>query len=490
MPQAVIRTGLKPAERFGNGIRTLIIDTGRGNGGAIGVQYIANNQGTMQRVLIRSGDGRGPIGLDMAYTDEIGPCFISEVEVVGFEVGISTRYAYDSMTLEHITLTGQNKYGFYNDGQCVSIRGLVSTNAVPALYNTKGAGVVALVDANLRGGGRAASEPAVVNESVLFARNIRTAGYGLAIRSSGGAGRSEKGPLVTEFVSHPVRSLFPAPQRSLGLPVKETPRVPWDPLEDWANITAFGATPGDAADCTQAIQKAIDAGKPTVYFPNGSFKVDGIVEIRGKVRRLIGTQSHLSGKGRLKFVDGEAPVVVFERVSLGYSGIVVEHAAKRTLVISNTVMDAGYMNTGTGDLFVEDVCGGPWQITRQNVWARQINPENPVTKIVNDGGMLWILGLKTEREGTLIETRNGGKTEVIGGFCYATSKPKTTPMFVNHNSWLSVTIGEACFNNNPFTMLVSETRGSETKTLNRGQTPSRGPGSVIPLYVGYRMGAR
>jgi hypothetical protein len=42
--KAVIWTGAKPAQRFRNGIRSLTVDTGRSNPGAIGIQYIANNQ--------------------------------------------------------------------------------------------------------------------------------------------------------------------------------------------------------------------------------------------------------------------------------------------------------------------------------------------------------------------------------------------------------------------------------------------------------------
>ncbi len=161
----------------------------------------------------------------------------------------------------------------------------------------------------------------------------------------------------------------------------------------------------------------------------------------------------------------------------------IEHASSRTLVIRHCIIGR-YFNTGTGDLFVEDVCGGPWGIRNQRVWARQLNAEQPTTKIVNDGGQLWILGLKTERPGTLIKTRNGGETELLGGFCYATGGPKTEPMFIVDNAAATFVIGESCFNNNPFIELVKEKRGNEVRILKRGQAPTRTGGSVLPLFAG------
>ena len=66
-PLAMVWTGKAPAQRFRNGLRNLTIDTGKGNAGAIGAQFIANNQGTIDTVHIRCGE-TGPIGLDLAYT--------------------------------------------------------------------------------------------------------------------------------------------------------------------------------------------------------------------------------------------------------------------------------------------------------------------------------------------------------------------------------------------------------------------------------------
>lgn len=485
-PRSLIWTGKAPAQRFRNAIRNLTVDSGKNNPGAIAVQYIANNQGTLREVTIRSGDGRGVIGLDLGYTNEQGPCLIKNVTVTGFDTGISARHAVDSITFQNIVLEDQNKYGLHNDGQCLSIEGLTSTNAVPAVYNAGGTGLVTLIGGRLQGK-RGVQGAAIVNEAALYARDVRTPGYPEAIRSAGGTGKGVTGQTVMEFVSHETESLFPSPPRALRLPIKETPQVPWDDLKDWASPTHFGASPGDDKDDTEAIQKAIDSGKSTLYFPVGIYMVNGVVTVRGTIRRILGLESKLAGNGRFRFVDGAAPVVVFERFDLLYSKVRLEHATKRTLVLGSVTFGGGYeAPAGAGDLYLEDVCGAPWSFTRQNVWARQFNTEGRETKIVSDGGSLWILGYKTEATGTLIETRGGGRTEVLGGFSYSNSGNYTMPMFVSDNSSLSVTIGESNYNGTPWQILVRETRGSETRELKRDSVPRRGSASLLPLYSGHR----
>jgi hypothetical protein len=42
------------------------IDTGRGNPGAKALEYHSNNMGRLENVVIRSGDGTGVLGLDLA----------------------------------------------------------------------------------------------------------------------------------------------------------------------------------------------------------------------------------------------------------------------------------------------------------------------------------------------------------------------------------------------------------------------------------------
>ncbi len=480
MPKAVIWTGEAPAQRFRNGIRNLTVDTGTGNAGAIAIQFIANNQGAIRNVTMRSRDRQGLIGLDLSYTNEIGPLLVKNVKVDGFNIGIKTANRVNSQTFERLSLQNQKEYGLANYGQIISIRNLQSNNAVPAIYNKDG--IVTLIDASLTTNGRALQQPAIKNESTLFARNIKTSGYSLAIQNHRNSRQNAPGSVITEFV-YPQTSNS---AKSLNLPIEETPEVSWDDLSNWESPTHFGAVANDRNDDSPAIQAAIDSGKTTVYFPNGSYLINQTIYIRNNVKRIIGLEAAIVGQGIFRFENGNAPTVVIERLDGVGSGII--HGASRTLVLSSMGLGtsgnkARYSNVGNGKLFIEDVVGGPWEFKGQKVWARQINPENSGTHISNNAGNLWILGLKTEREGILVETKTGAKTEILGGFVYSTSKPKTTPMFVNENSDISLTIGECNFNGNFYLNLVDEIRNGVKTSLNRGTTPMRCNGSTIPLYA-------
>lgn len=480
-PKAMIWTGRKPAQRFRNAIRNLTIDAGD-NPGAIAAQFMANNQGCVRHLLIK---GNGPIGLDLGYTDEQGPCLIQHVEVRGFDTGIQTKHAVDSITLEHITLINQKKYGLWNNGQCVSLRKLKSQNTVPAVYNQGKVGVMALIDSTLSGTNKSSEYPAIINEAALFARNVKTQNYKGAIQNTGGNKKNVDEPVVEEFVSHKPISQFPSTGRSLHLKIKETPTVAWDDSADWVSPTHFGAKPNDKKDDTAAIQKAIDAGKPTVYLPNGRYLMNETVYLRGEVKRFIGCEARIGGEGDLVVQDTKSPVVIVERIQKDYGpGFGIVHQSDSTLILSSCIVGHTRVK-GNGDLFIEDICGGPFELHGQNAWARQLNTERPTTKVLNNGGRLWILGLKTERGGTLVATQNGGKSEIIGGFAYATSKTKVEPMFLIENAAASITLGESCFNGNPFTKLVKEARGGKTKILKKGEAPGRTGGSMLPLYVGW-----
>jgi hypothetical protein len=491
-PKAVIYGGAHgSADYFGNSVRNLTVDVGTGNPGAIGIQFFANNSGSVREVNITSRDRQGVSGLDLGYNDQNGPLFVKNLYVNGFQYGVKTGNLVNSQTFENIQLSNQTVTGFYNGGQVVSIRNLLSKNSVTAVFN---AGAMTLVDAVILG--TSGGEAGVKNTAVLFARSLLSLGYRSAIGNSGGNKQNAAGPFVDEFVSQAPISQFPSSLKSLKLQVKETPNVAWAPITDWANVVNFGADPTGSNDSTIAIQAAIDSGKSTVYLPLGSYKISATILVRNNVKRIIGTQSYVdvpnSVNPGFKVVDGDgfAPVVVFERIDSGYATTpTLENASGRTLVIKDGVNVSGNM-TGSGDVFIENVTSNPfssWTFGKQNVWARQLNPENEGTKITNNGGNLWILGLKTERGGTLIDTRSSGKTELLGGLSYTTTNPFDRPMFSSENSSVSITLTEVSFAGTPFRNIFRETRGVETKTLAAGQPLPNwiGGGTAIPLYVGY-----
>ena len=66
-----------------NSLMNLTVDTGKGNPGAVGVDYLASNEGSLRSILVRSGDGAGVMGIDMTKPWP-GPCLLADVTVQGF----------------------------------------------------------------------------------------------------------------------------------------------------------------------------------------------------------------------------------------------------------------------------------------------------------------------------------------------------------------------------------------------------------------------
>jgi len=401
----------------------------------------------------------------------------------------------NGQVFEHITLRGQTEVGFANEGQSISIRGFTSDNAVPALSTY---GTLCLLDAKFTGTGDAAKKPAIVNYNGgrIFLRDVKTTGYaralgdvshtpdsGAAYRITGADKPGSLGPDIAEYCSHPATSPFPSPPTSLRLPVKETPEVPRDDPKTWANVDDFGADPTGKADSAAAIQKAMDSGATTVLLP-GSYNLRSTVTIRGKVRRVVGLGGMINyGKGLrpdFRLADGESPVVLIEHFANIHGGL--EVATRRTLVL-RSVQDCDLTSTPAAEgaeWFFEDVVTHQLHLKKQKLWARQLNIENEGTHLTNDGGDLWILGYKTERGGTLLDTRGGGRSEVLGGFSYTTTAGKLAPMFVNTDSSVWAFFSEVCYNGDPFAVRILETRGAATKTVSKDE------GHSAP-YSGYSI---
>ncbi|MEO8271877.1 MAG: hypothetical protein ABI557_19295, partial [Aureliella sp.] len=384
---------------------------------------------------------------------------------------------------EHIMLRGQTEVGFVNAGQSVSIRGVTSDNPVPAILTY---GTLCLVDAKLNGTGDSARKPAIINFNGgrMLLRDVSTLGYSRAVgdvshtpdsdsayRITGADKPGTEGPDIVEYCSHSATSPFPSPQTSLRLQVKETPEVPRDDPRTWANVDDFGADPTGRANSATAIQRAMDSGATTVFLP-GSYNIRETATIRGKVRRIVGLGGLINYGNGLKpdfrLADGDAPVVSIEHFSAIHGGLDVD--TRRTLVM-RSVSDCDLTTTAraeNAEWFFEDVVTHNLSLKKQQLWARQLNIENEGTHLINDGGDLWILGYKTERGGTLLDTRGGGRSEVLGGFSYTTTAGQLAPMFVNTDSSVWVFFNEVCYSGDPFQILITETRGNQTKEVGKG----------------------
>ena len=473
--------GFGSADWFHNYVENLTFDVGRKNPGAVGLQFYSNNTGAVRDCRFLAGDDSGAVGLDLGHRDMNGPLLVENCEVIGFARGISTARAVNSQTFENLTLRGQRQFGFTNEGQSISIRGLVSENAVPAISTY---GRLMLADATITGRGDSAKHPSIVNFNggLIFLRDVKTTGYKRALadlrtpdfaaayRIDGEDSSGSLGPTITEYASHAPTTAFPSRTGSLRLPINDTPLCDWDAPGAWATVDTFGADPTAKADSAAAIQKAIDSGATTVFLP-GHYTSRQTIIVRGKVKRIVGLGGHLNYGQRklinLRIADGDSPTVWVEHFSQLGGGIEVDTKRRVVMRSMETYTIQCTPRSGGGEIFLEDVVGDNFRFKKQKVWARQLNIENEGTHLTNDGGDVWVLGYKTERGGTLARTLGGGRTEILGGFSYTTTAGKLAPMFVNDDSSVWAFFGEVCFNGDPFATIIRETRNGDTKEAKR-----------------------
>ena len=524
---------------IGNYLFDLTIDVGRGNPAAVALDHHSNNHGAVERVDLRSGDGRGLIGLSFLRPWP-GPALIKHVSIRGFDYGLRMAHQEYSVTIEHLTLEDQRRAGIELRGNILNVRKLTSRNRVPAVVAEGGNTMLTLLDSELAGG--ANDVAAVRSAGGLYVRNLRTSGYRAAIEQQRMSSTSRErpisqvvdtrtvdGPEVAEFVGGRIVCPRGTATGSLKLPIEETPEVPWgDPQIDWVNIRTFAAEE-NPDDWTAALQQAIDSGARTIFFPPGRYDFAGTVRLHGRLERLTSTgmvrlsrkktatapppqpappaeppPDRQPAKPRTEPIaaplpetippdDAPPPVLMFDDVSAGKT-IVVErldvdgltHASPGTLVVRHCT-PVPYRNTaGCGKLFLENTMAEGWRFDHpQKVWVRQWNPEShaPGPCILSRGATLWCLGFKTEYESSKLWAFDGAQTEILGAFIYPIGKiPADRPIFKNVDSRMAVSYGASIYTSNHKVHIVDR-RGDDVLRIDNDDLHWHGSRARMDLYV-------
>jgi len=501
---------------FSNEVDDLTIEVGAGNPGAVGLDYQNNNSGHVRRVSIRSLDpeSRGHAGLRCpAALSGIG--YLRDIEVEGFDHGLWFRDMKIAYVLENIRLSGQRVAGITSYSKPLAIRNLQSKNSVPAL-NLAGKGNLAvLLDSHLSTGADG-GEVAIrcSEESVLFARNVEITGYGEGLRH----GNEVLAPsaLAEEVSAGGSFSLWEdTPERSLNLPVPETPAVPWSSPEAWAVIDGDRFT-DDAA----AIQKAVDAGTRDILL-KGRIELKRTVHLRGPLQRLFSSEGYqglgahssreivpvgalLEEGGPLFHIHtGEAPALLIDSLHMS------KYSPQNPAFLNESEADVRfrrmsvfpYRGYGSGRVFMEEIAGnmgsGAFEqqhtpmlsIHGQDVWIRHYNPEGADPHILNDGGRLWLLGAKLgEMNGPYLDLRNASRTEAFGLFFNALDRFAMTPekpsILVDNSDAFIVAVEDNLFPETPNPAGILEIRGTDVRSA-KGLLPARfdsGRGRMIPSY--------
>jgi len=106
-------------------------------------------------------------------------------------------------------------------------------------------------------------------------------------------------------------------------------------------------------------------------------------------------------------------------------------------------------------------------------------------EIINDGGLLWLMGFKTEGDGPLCETLNGGCSDILGG-TISIGTNGLRPIIYNENSNVSAVLATNGYGMlNIFPIAVEEIRNGARRVILHNELPARfDPFYRLPLYVG------
>lgn len=480
---------------FRNNVFDLTVDAGSGNPGAIGIEWAVSNFGSIRNVTLR-GDGVAGIALRRQIP---GPGLIKRVAIEGFGVGVDIGDIQYGVTIEDLDLTGQTVAGLRIGDNLLHVRHLRSRNRVPAALVTGRSGVLTLIDSRLEGGD--AQQPAIDCEGSLLLRAVEAVGYReAAVRVRG---RDVPGRIHQAFAAPEVAGCAPLPGL---LAVEETPD--WSDADPATWQEVGERLPGEADD-TAAIQRAIDAGRQTVWLRNDRIRyISDTIVIRGEVRHLhgFGTEINL-GAAEAPFSDPAHPRPLFRIdptagdtlfldhlfINAQYPGeLVFENNSPRTVVIRHCGGWVGgggfarsYRNTAaaTGKVFIEDAFLPGWEFRNQQVWARQLNPENwtgdgSEAQVSNHGGKLWILGFKTEGPAPFLATSARGTSELLGAYNYVSAtKSETVPAasvpypVQDATAFLAFTCEN--FRDNDYRAYLSNSRSGTTRTWRSADLPPR-----------------
>jgi hypothetical protein len=464
---------------LGNFCENLTIDTGRGNPGAVGVKWNSSNWGGVRNLSIRSGDGAGRAGLLSDANNATG--YLRDLCITGFDTGIEIAAGRETMVvLEYATLSRQRETAIRigdarsgPGGDPLSARKLLVQNA-PVVLRVGRAGQAIVLESEFRAASEQAVAMDVEPDGFLLARDLRIQGYRAAVRYKGeitaGAGN------IAEYATAAVVALDDEPP--LRLPVKDSPLIlPETDLSQWANVDDYGAMGDGIADDTSAIQRAVDSGKPVIWFPRANYVINGTVDIPASVREITvlfgvivrSKASEFDGPAMFRVAEPSTePLLIHQSMSAG--GVWLDHAADRPLVIEDVFMEFNhtrnysakpgmnfpsatpqdneiwrlYRNTrpegAPKEVFVNNSIGfssenkaGTLALENVRVWARMINTEHVPANYSFRRSDAWIFGFKSENADTLLKATDGSRVEVLGGTFLLWSKLRG-PVIDNRDS--------------------------------------------------------
>ncbi len=236
-----------------------------------------------------------------------------------------------------------------------------------------------------------------------------------------------------------------------------------------------------------------------MYLPFGRYIIHAAIDVPATVRRIVGMNASITvrperqpdfdrASGMFRIAQPGPPLTIerlaFDMTNLG-DQLAVEVTAPRDVVLRDIVTAGTSLldrKPSGGRVFIEDTCCGALTIAGPKpVIARQLDTEGGDTRIVNDGGNLAVLGLKTEGDGVVLDDRNGGRGTILGGLLYIVGDADpAVPAFRDAGGGLSATFVEESLR--PESHYTTYLQGAGQPVL-ATEFPARGDGRIVPRLI-------
>jgi hypothetical protein len=458
-------------EGFLNFVENMTIDLGTGNPGAVGIDNVSNNTGSIRSVdIVTHGVASAGIAMPRVL---IGPCLYSDVNIKGpFAVGMDFTRMFCNVVLENIAIDGATSYGIRNRQTVVNFNNLhinmaggvgianIDPDALPNVWDNANEGLIVGLNGTITGTGTAA----LVNTASINFKSVRAADFVV------------NGVPVTESYDGIYHGHTKVGEPEWSLPVKYPPAAPAIPASQWTKVTA-AVFPADA---TAALRAAFANPNATVvYIPNGIYKFSQAIDVADNIERIEGmfsifinatslpnTPTFRTSPTRTKTLHVHHCIGEAGYVGAGSSGGLVRHRSPNAKVVLRSCTALGtpivWREPKGGELYGEDVQGTHAFIYgTAGVWFRQLNLEIATTKMTIDSAPVWILGYKTEALSTGIVITGGANVEIIGGVNFpVTGSRGQVPHIINTDSRLIASYAETTINPPPLTHFETQLRST------------------------------
>jgi hypothetical protein len=416
-------------EAFNNTIENMTIHAGAGNAGAVAVAYVCNNYGVIRNVTFTSTNA-AYMAIDM--TRGSGPALISFVTISGaYQTGIDLRITEQSMTFEHLTISGTTVCGIKCPQNILSCRDInITCNGGYGVDPSEGTGTEVV-------------PPWGYNGLVWTWIDGTIGGTGTApvLLTTVGGNRNWKNVKAVNF-NGSVNTDFSGVWRlgaQIGTPnwaitPKNTPTPAYHGTGTWLKIVA----PQQPTDATSAIQTALNSSTTAAvaYLPTGDYSITGNITIPDNYERIEIMYSRFwttSYVPIFKVNNTRTKDLFLRRMLSTQAGSASEsliqwNVSSRLIVTDGSVFNIDHM-PGGGEVYIENINCGHLTLygSTSTVFCRQLDPESGSTKVFNYNENLWVLGFKTETSVTSLQ-QIGGNTELIGNFALPNNLA-TVPMF-------------------------------------------------------------